>query len=387
MVPSADGRTGERQLRLPLSHGLAGAARGGLQRRRPGPSHASGPQGQENRTLRHPVGEEKGEGGGESQSYQLSESNEQVPKRKTKPASPDQLLNKQPESKQSGSQQPSSQQPTTHINEHEFDAVHDVKKLNKAFKGNGTDEVSIVEVLANRTIDQRQQIKQKYKDLFGKDLEKVLESELSGYFRRTSIALLDLPSEFCARELRRATKGIGTDIAVMIEILCTRRNKEIEEIKTVYQTLFGNSLESDVIDDTSGDFKKIVLSLLQASRDEGEDVDKELAEKDAKALYEAGEGRWGTDGITFTEILSKRNYDQLKATFQAYEKLVGKDIEQAMENEVSGDLKKALLTIVRSTRDCAGYFAEVLHKAMKGPGADGDTLIRVIITRAEVSLK
>uniref|UniRef100_F6W0Q1 Annexin n=1 Tax=Monodelphis domestica TaxID=13616 RepID=F6W0Q1_MONDO len=276
--------------------------------------------------------------------------------------------------------------PTTPISERQFDAVQDAKKLNKAFRGIKTDEIGIVEVLSSRTIDQRQQIKQKYKDIFGKDLEKVMESELRGYFRRVSLALLDLPHELCARELRRATKGIGTNEAVLVEILCTRSNKEIEEIKTVYQTLFGNSLESDVIDDTSGDFKKILLSLLQASRDEGDDVDKELSEKDAKALFDAGEGRWGTDEMIFTEILSKRNYDQLKATFRAYEKLVGKDIEQTIETEVCGDFKLALQTIVKRTQDCAGYFAEVLHKAIKGPMVDGDALIRVILTRAEVDL-
>ncbi|MBW04712.1 Annexin A13, partial [Eschrichtius robustus] len=121
---------------------------------------------------------------------------------------------------------------------------------------------------------------------------------------------------------------------------------EIIAIKEAYQRLFDRSLESDVKGDTSGSLKKILVSLLQANRDEGDNVDKDLAGQDAKDLYDAGEGRWGTDESTFNEVLAKRNHKQLRATFQAYQVLIGKDIEEAIEAETSGDLQKAYLTLV-----------------------------------------
>ncbi|XP_023574592.1 annexin A13 [Octodon degus] len=276
----------------------------------------------------------------------------------------------------------------TKVRSHEgFDADRDAKKLYKACKGIGTDEAAIIEILASRTSDERQQIKQKYKTKYGKDLEEVLKSELSGNFEKTALALLDRPSEYAARQLQKAMKGLGTDEAVLIEVLCTRSNKEISAIKEAYQRLFDKSLESDVKGDTSGTFKKILVSLLQADRDEGDEVNKELAGQDARELHDAGEGRWGTDELAFNEVLAKRSYAQLRATFLAYQLLIGKDMEEAIEEETSGDLQKTYLTLVRCARDREGYFADLLYKAMKGMGTDEETLIRVIVTRAEVDLQ
>ena len=38
-----------------------------------------------------------------------------------------------------------------------------------------------------------------------------------------------------ARSLRKAMKGMGTDEQCLIEILCSRSNKEITEIKAAYK--------------------------------------------------------------------------------------------------------------------------------------------------------
>lgn len=38
-----------------------------------------------------------------------------------------------------------------------------------------------------------------------------------------------------------------------------------------------------------------------------------------RSALKAGEGRWGTDELAFNEVLAKRSYKQLRATFQAYQ--------------------------------------------------------------------
>lgn len=317
-----------------------------------------------------------------SQSYSLSEGSQHLPKGDIQPSAAVKPLSHAP-----GNGEPEAQQPAKARSHQGFDVDQDAKMLNEACKGMGTDEAAIIEILSSRTSDERQQIKQKYKATYGKDLEEVFKSELSGSFEKTALALLDRPSEYDARQLQKAMKGLGTDEAVIIEVLCTRTNKEIMAIKEAYQRLFDRSLESDVKADTSGTLKKILVSLLQANRDEGDEVDRDLAGRDAKDLYDAGEDRWGTDELAFNEVLAKRSHKQLRATFQAYQILINKDIEEAIEAETSGDVQKAYLTLVRCAQDQEGYFADRLYKSMKGAGTDEETLIHIIVTRAEVDLQ
>ncbi|XP_060631830.2 annexin A13 [Anolis sagrei] len=268
-----------------------------------------------------------------------------------------------------------------------FNAEQDAKKLHKACKGLGTNEQVIIEILSYRSSDQRQQIKQKYKALYHKELEEVLKGDLSGNFEKAALALLDQPWEYDAKQLRKAMKGVGTDEALLIEILCTRTNQQIIAIKGAYHKIFDRDLESDVKSETSGSLRKILLSVLKANRDQGVEINETLAQNDAKDLYEAGEGRWGTDELAFNDVLATRNYRQLRATFEAYKNLTGKDIDDAIKSETSGDLKKAYLTIVSCARDCQGYFAGCLYNSMKGLGTDEETLIRILVIRSEIDLQ
>ena len=96
------------------------------------------------------------------------------------------------------------------------------------------------------------------------------------------VAFLEEKIKFDAHCLRSAMKGAGTDEAVLVEILCTRSNKEIGEIKDAYKkgnvthvhvhylficalAAYGRNLEKDVVSETSGHFKRLLVSMCQVS--------------------------------------------------------------------------------------------------------------------------
>ncbi|CAI9719456.1 annexin A6-like isoform X1 [Octopus vulgaris] len=267
-----------------------------------------------------------------------------------------------------------------------FDPESDAKILQKAMKGFGTDEDAIIDVITHRSCDQRQKIKLTFKTMFGKDLIKELKSELSGCFCDTILGLCMTPVEFDATNLNKAMKGLGTNEKTLIEIICTRTNQQLKEIKEVYKTMFKNSLEDDIAGDTSGHFRNLLISLVQGNRDEKKSFDRNKAKQDAEELYKAGEKKWGTDESCFNAILCSRSYSQLRAIFQEYILLSQKDIEDVIKSEMSGDLKNSMLAIVQCIRNKAMFFASALYKAMKGLGTDDKTVIRIIVSRSEVDM-
>lgn len=267
-----------------------------------------------------------------------------------------------------------------------FNPSSDVAALHNAVMVKGVDEATIIDILTKRNNAQRQQIKAAYLQEKGKPLDEVLKKALTGHLEEVALALLKTPAQFDADELRAAMKGLGTDEETLDEILASRTNREIREINRVYRDELKRDLAKDITSDTSGDYQKALLSLAKGDRSEDIGINEDLADSDARALYEAGERRKGTDVNVFNTILTTRSYPHLRRVFQKYTKYSQHDMNKVLDLEMKGDVEKCFTTIVKCATNKPMFFAEKLHQAMKGAGTRHKALIRIMVSRSEIDM-
>ncbi|RMX43838.1 hypothetical protein pdam_00017851 [Pocillopora damicornis] len=266
-----------------------------------------------------------------------------------------------------------------------FDALKDAEALRKAMQGSGSDKDAIVAILGARSNKQRQEIAAKYQQKYNKNLTDDLKSELSGKFQDAAVALMAVPENYDAVSLHDAMSGLGTDEQVLIEILSSRTYEELQVMKSAYTKIYtGKDVLKKIKEDATGEFRTTLMNLIEKNRDSNEKVKEDLAKTDAKKLFEAGQGKKGTDKAVFVEVLTSRNYAQLRATLDAYKTLAKSDLMDYINEHLKGDLQNVLRAIVRCAQDPALFFAEVLEKALDKGNSKITT--RVLVTRSEIDL-
>ncbi|XP_060764844.1 annexin A3b [Neoarius graeffei] len=267
-----------------------------------------------------------------------------------------------------------------------FNAGEDAAALRKAIEGIGTTEKTLIDILTQRSSAQRQQICKAYKDATGKSLVDALEGDTHGHFEDILVALVTPLAQFDMQEIKRAIKGAGTTEKTLIEILASRSNQQIKALSDAYLQDTGRALTYDLKSEVSGDFGKTLLILAEGKRDENKNVDAAQAKADAKALYEAGEKKWGTDEDKFIDILCHRSVPQLRQTLVEYKNLSGKTLQQSIESEMSGNTEEVLVAVVKCVKSVPVYMAELLRKSMKGAGTNEAMLTRIMVSRSEIDL-
>ncbi|KAG8189165.1 hypothetical protein JTE90_018457 [Oedothorax gibbosus] len=274
----------------------------------------------------------------------------------------------------------------TVIFHHPFDSESDANALNEALKTlDENDGDAFIQILGNRTNEQRKRIMETYRTMFDQDLKEKLLYKLTGHFKTTvELLLMPLP-EYYAKLLRKAIHGPGKDEDLLLEILCTITNIQIREIKEIYQRKYSRSLEDSIKNDCQSKFKHMLMLICKAERTEGM-VSLDKVRNDAESLFEAGEAQWETDEAAFNTLFAFESYEHLRFVFQEYEDITGRTLAEAIETETSGILKKALLTIVRCVENTPAYFARKLHRVLKGATRDDKSLIRIVVSRCEIDM-
>nr|XP_046230987.1 annexin A3b [Scatophagus argus]XP_046230988.1 annexin A3b [Scatophagus argus] len=267
-----------------------------------------------------------------------------------------------------------------------FKVEEDVSALRKAIEGIGTTEKTLIQVLTQRSNAQRQLISKAYEKATGRTLVADLEGDTHGDFEDLLVALVTPPAVYDCQEIMKAIKGAGTTESTLTEIFASRSNRQIKAIAEAYLAETGRSMIHDLQAEVSGDYGKALLTLAEGKRDESTTVDAAKAKADAKALYEAGEKKWGTDEAKFIDILCHRSIPQLRQTLVEYKGISKKTLQESIESEMSGNLEKLLVAVVKCVKNVPAFFAERLFKSMKGLGTTESILIRILVSRSEIDL-
>ncbi|CAN6444113.1 unnamed protein product [Victoria cruziana] len=261
--------------------------------------------------------------------------------------------------------------------------AEDAERLKKAFQGWGTDEKAIISVLAHRNAAQRTAIRLTYQELYGEDLIKRLEKEITGDFERAVYRWMFDPVEREAIIANVAVKK-EVDYRVIVELASARSSNELLAIRQAYHARYKCSLEEDVAAHSHGDLRKLLVGLVTAYRYEGPEVDANLAKTEAKTLKNAIDGK-AYNHEEVVRIVTTRSKAQLRATFNRYKddynKFITKDLKAT-----SDDFLSALRAVIRSIYAPHNYYEKVLRLSVN-KGTDEDALTRVIVTRAEFDLK
>jgi len=256
-----------------------------------------------------------------------------------------------------------------------YSPAADAERLRKAMKGLGTNESELIDIIGSRSRAQLQAVRAAFADAYERDLIADVRSETSGNFRKLLVYRLQSHGEATAVLLHEAIAGLGTDDALLREVLVTRLPSELAAAAPFYEQQYKETVTAAIAGDTSGDYRKLCVELAKTRDRPDRGLDVRVAIADAEALYKAGAARMGTDEEAIIKILSSRSPEHLEAVGLAYADATGKTLEAALRSETSGNFRKVLMALVKP-RDM--LFAELVRKAVKGLGTNDDLLTRVL---------
>ncbi|XP_019185621.1 PREDICTED: annexin-like protein RJ4 [Ipomoea nil] len=265
--------------------------------------------------------------------------------------------------------------------------VADAEAIYNACKGWGTHEKTVIGIIGHRNWTQRKLIKQAYHDQYQEDLIRRFEKELSGSLEKAVYRLMLDPEDRDAVLLNVAIrKGGVPDYRVIIEQACIYCPEEFLGVKRAYQARYKRSFEEDLAQNSTADFRKLLVALVGVYRYSGSEVDAKLAQTESLILHNAIKKKeYNHEEIV--RILSTRSKAQLIATFNRYKDEHGTAITKDLKEDTGNQYLTALRSTIRAMVDPHKYYEKLIRRALTKTGADEDDLTRVIVTRAERDLR
>jgi len=126
----------------------------------------------------------------------------------------------------------------------------------------GTNDSKFVDIMTTYSNYFLDRVNLHYTRMYGHSLYKAIEKETSGDYKDALIACTKPPDIYFADRLKRATKGIGTDDWGLIYVFALHDKAQLRHISKVYTERGHGNLVLDIERDTSGNYRKSLVSLL-----------------------------------------------------------------------------------------------------------------------------
>lgn len=241
--------------------------------------------------------------------------------------------------------------------------------LNDAMKCWGTDEYALTYLVCTMPERLRVPIFKRYHERFGKGLLEHIQSETSGNYQKVLIYQAMAPEDCRAKLLNDAMAGLGTNEGQLIRVICQLDIPERKQVKEAYMRMFGRDLVDHIKSETSGDFKKALVCMLEA-----EEADFDI-EKDCAAMKKAMDG-WGTDEEALIRLICSKTSQQMEQINEKFQELYDKRLIQRVHDETSGYFQATLLGCIRHPMQ---QLAHSVRFCLEGWGTDNRGLLTMLV--------
>ena len=226
---------------------------------------------------------------------------------------------------------------------------YDCYQIYKAVDGLGTNEETLIEIISSRTNEELIKIKQRYPQMYQRDLVELIKSETSGHLQKILITLLQadrpcniIPNEqVCAESAKRlydSQNGKKDNLYNSFVYVFTQKSREeLALICKIYYNIYNRTLLEVVESSFSGNgrrvLKAIIYSLLSPS------------EYFAYRINKALKG-FITNDNTLIRILVSRDEIDSDRIKRYYYQLYGITLYEHVNQKTSGDYKNLLLSLI-----------------------------------------
>jgi len=230
---------------------------------------------------------------------------------------------------------------------------YDCKCLRKAMRGIGSsDDDVLIEILCARPNGYIEQIKEKYTEMYDKDLEEDICDNTRREFERFMVALVqacrdegvdaidDDAAAEDAQELYDAgeDRWLFTDESVFTRIMARRSWMQIRRVAAHYEEIAGHSLISAINDECHGDTRRAYKAVVRMATDP--------CFYFARNIYKSMRGLGTDDDCLVRNIIFTSEWG-LATIKERYEEENGSSVADDIDSDCIGDYKDILLAIVK----------------------------------------